>query len=502
MHQFNPIPPETEEIELPHESGSEWDDPEPLNAPDDPLPYPLEALPFGIREATEEVLCFTQAPPALVACSALSALSLAGQGLANVRRDRGLDGPVSLYFLGIAESGERKSTLDGHFTSRIREWEQVTREAFAPALKEYAADLSSWEAERAGLLLKIKTKSNPMLRDQLRSHEKEKPQEPQYSQPLHMDSTPEALAWSLAHRWPSGAVLSSEAGLVLGSHAMSKDSVVRNLALLNILWDGGILKIDRRTSGRFTVQGARLTIGLATQAETIREFFEASRGLARGCGFLARFLIAFPKTTQGTRFWKDSPSNWPNLTHFQNRLIEMLEKTPTPDRERGLTLPLLRFNQKGQSAWIDIYNSIEAGLAPDKELSDIKDLASKSADNVARLGALFALYENRAEIDAAHVERASRIIVWHLYEGKRFFRTLAASEDQILAGKLDAWLIEQKRPEIAKREIQKSGPNRLRKKEVLDRILNILGGKNRIKILKQGHGETIVIHPVLLKGGE
>ncbi|EQD24414.1 MAG: hypothetical protein D084_Lepto4C00443G0001, partial [Leptospirillum sp. Group IV 'UBA BS'] len=59
----------------------------------------------------------------------LSALSLAGQGLANVRRGEGLEGPVSLYFLAIAESGERKTTIDGHFVQSIREWEQSELEA-------------------------------------------------------------------------------------------------------------------------------------------------------------------------------------------------------------------------------------------------------------------------------------------------------------------------------------------------------------------------------------
>jgi hypothetical protein len=33
-------------------------------------------------------------------------------------------------------------------------------------------------------------------------------------------------------------------------------------------------------------------LGLAVQPETVRAFFEDSRGLARGTGFAARFLIA------------------------------------------------------------------------------------------------------------------------------------------------------------------------------------------------------------------
>ena len=104
-------------------TGNEWPEPEPLNSPDDPLPYPLEALPDEIREAVEEVLCFAQSPPPLAACSALAALSLVGQGLADVRRTEGLTGPISLFFLTMADSGERKSSVDGHFMAGIREWE-------------------------------------------------------------------------------------------------------------------------------------------------------------------------------------------------------------------------------------------------------------------------------------------------------------------------------------------------------------------------------------------
>jgi hypothetical protein len=42
---------------------------------------------------------------------------------------------------------------------------------------------------------------------------------------------------------------------VLGAHAMGSDSVVRNLTLLNSLWDGGSVRIDRRTTESYTVQG-------------------------------------------------------------------------------------------------------------------------------------------------------------------------------------------------------------------------------------------------------
>jgi putative DNA primase/helicase len=40
-------------------------------------------------------------------------------------------------------------------------------------------------------------------------------------------------------------VLSAEAGAVFGAHGMGQDTILRNLALLNVLWDGGEIAIDR-----------------------------------------------------------------------------------------------------------------------------------------------------------------------------------------------------------------------------------------------------------------
>ena len=121
----------------------------------------------------------------------------------------------------------------------------------------------------------------------------------------------EALAFGLGKQWPSGGVVTAEGGSFFGSHGMGKDSVMRNLSLLNQLWDGISLTIDRRTTESYIVKGARLTMGLQVQAAALREFFDRSGALARGIGFLARFLLAWPESTQGSRPFTEAPANWP-----------------------------------------------------------------------------------------------------------------------------------------------------------------------------------------------
>ena len=89
---------------------ADWPEPEPLGEALEGEPYPDDALPGILGDAVRQAQAFVQAPMALVACSALAALSVAVQGLVDVRRDHHLVGPVSLYLLALADSGERKDT--------------------------------------------------------------------------------------------------------------------------------------------------------------------------------------------------------------------------------------------------------------------------------------------------------------------------------------------------------------------------------------------------------
>jgi putative DNA primase/helicase len=260
-----------------------WVEPQSLAVKVEPEPYPLDALPDTVRAAVFEVQRFTKAPIPLVASSSLAALSLAIQAHADAKRAEKLHGPVGLFLLTIADSGERKSTCDGFFMKAIRDYDARQADAAKPILKNYKAAIESWEAERDGIIVAIKQaaktakpvngKDIRVLRAELAEHQHQQAEPPRIPRLIYADATPEALAYGLAHYWPSGGVVSAEGGLVFGSHGMGKDSIMRNLAMLNQLWDGNHLIIDRRTTESFTVKGVRLTMALQVQEPTLREFF-------------------------------------------------------------------------------------------------------------------------------------------------------------------------------------------------------------------------------------
>ena len=133
-----------------------WPEPQPLTARVEPEDYPLDALPGAIQQAVQEVAGFVKAPIAMVASSALAAVSLATQAHADVKRADKLHGPVGLFLITIAGSGERKSTCDGFFAKPIRDFEAAQAEAAKPLQTDYKAALEAWDAKRGGELYDVR----------------------------------------------------------------------------------------------------------------------------------------------------------------------------------------------------------------------------------------------------------------------------------------------------------------------------------------------------------
>ncbi|OAI16562.1 hypothetical protein A1359_07910 [Methylomonas lenta] len=484
-----------------------WQRPQSLTAKIEALPYPLDALPTTIREAVTEVHDFVKCPVSLVACSALAALSLSIQAHVDVRRANKLHGPAGLFMLSIAESGERKSTCDSFFTSEIRKYETEQAEASAPKIMEYFSEFAAWNAEKEGLLAAIrdsgkKGNSTQALREDLLELETQEPKAPRVPRLILGDETPEALSWSLAKKWPSSGVVSSEAGTVLGSHGIGTDSAMRNLALLNTLWDGGELSIGRKTSESFTVRGARLTVALQIQESTLKSFFDKSSGLARGTGFLARFLVAWPDSTQGSRSFTEAPDSWPKLEIFNQRIAEIL-KMDVPITAGGWLVPaMMEFTPDAKRLWIMFHDSLEAQLSAGGKLYDVRDVASKAADNAARLAALFQVFQHGKDsaIEADSFLAASKIVAWHLHESRRFFGELALPVELANAARLDSWLVEYCRRErthlVGKSDCMQYGP--LRTKKLLDEAITELCELDRLIVHKNGKRITLKVNPALL----
>ena len=215
---------------------------------------------------------------------------------------------------------------------------------------------------------------------------------------------------------------------------------------------------------------------------------------------MARFLISVPQSTQGTRLFRDEPDTWPALEKFNDRLKALLsDELPITEKCR-LEPCLMTFPPEVKTLWVSQYNAIEKALGNGGKLEDINDMASKAADNIARLAALLHYFEHgKTPICADCLDRAAVIVLWHLNEAKRFFNDIATPPEQIRLKKLDNWLIGKAQNErthgMRQNHILQYGP--IRKSEQLNEALETLQELDRIRIDRSGSAKLVIINPKL-----
>lgn len=118
-------------------------------------PFPVYALPPGLRDAVLEVHANVKAPIEIAVASALGALSLACQDQFDVRRPNGLVSPCSLSLITMADSGDRKTSCDKLFMRSIKDVE-LDAELAAPGEHEkHEADLLVWTLQAKAIEKKL-----------------------------------------------------------------------------------------------------------------------------------------------------------------------------------------------------------------------------------------------------------------------------------------------------------------------------------------------------------
>lgn len=484
-----------------------WPRLQPLTEDIEPIPYPIDALPGRIRDAVEQVADEVQAPLALIACSALAVISVAAQGQVDVQRAPHLRSPTSLFLLVIADSGERKSASDKRMTEALLQYERAALARATPALKRHRAETMAWDARCEGVLQQIRraAKDNGAtqhLEARLLEMEQTRPQPPRVPRLVYSDVTPEGLTYGLAKHWPSAGILSNEAGIVFGSHGMSGESVMRNLAQVNTLWDGGKIRVDRRTSDSYVVDGARLTMGLMVQEQTLRRFFDQNLTLARGSGFLARFLVACPDSKMGTRLYREPNPDAIGMRGFNERLSEILAM-PLPVDENGLLSPrIVNLSPAARRLWIAYYNLTESQIGVTGDLHEIRDVVGKAAENAARIAGLLHFFGGaQGDIDEDTMERACRISAWHLNESRRLFTSIELPREVSDALRLTQWLqrhCSARRSNAERRsEIQRRVHGDLRNRNRFKAAIDLLIRRGHIRALPPPHQTLLELHPTL-----
>lgn len=482
-----------------------YTDPEAL-----PEPFPLEVLPVDIKGAIEEVEKITKAPIPLIFASSMSVISATVQGLVNATYPT-LNGnksvPCSLFFLTLADSGERKSTVDSYFKKPIINWEKEMVKEYEVEMKNFKGAKKVWDTRTKILENQMQKSSNPnssQIDSDFTTHYQNEPSKPTKRKLIIMDATTEAFMKEL-QSYPVKAQLSSEGGTIFGSNAMGAENIMKTLSQYNELWDGNGIQRDRiAEEANVSVGEVRVTLGVAVQPSVFDQFMVNTKKLGKGSGFLARFLLSRPISTKGTRFIDISRQKieTPYLQNYNERISQLLNfGIRFNNDDKIFQCNDILMSREAEILWEDFYNRIEEQQDEGGNYNHISGFASKSSEHLVRLATCLHIFCDKTGqnslIDEDIMNSAIEIMYWYIREQKRFDNKSTESELltdlKYLLGKIQDHCDENDLTVADSSFRGKTSYTYAGGKEKYRRLLSTLENLKCIRLFKRGKGKKLYI---------
>lgn len=462
----------------------------PLQRPlPEPVVFPKQAL-MGLKAATDAIHEAVQAPYALCANSILAATCLAVQAHADIQMPVGSPRPLSLYFLTIASSGERKSTADGMALTSIKDKEARLTEERQKLLPAWRNSLDIWTKQRHKI---INSNGKQYSIDAKRvdldalGHE---PKEPLKALLTFPEPTYSGLHKYLERGQASVGVLSAEGGQFIGGHAMNQENKMETAAGFNSFWDGEPLKRIRSGDGDSALYGRRLSLHLMVQPETSLKM-TTDRQL-EDQGFLARFLICYPTSTQGTRVCREQSAGSIEAMHdFNDRLGIILNTKPSlkEGEDNQLEPRVLFLSPKANRLWIKFDGHLEKHRGTNGNFSRIAGLANKLPEHAARIAGVLSLYDdlNCNEVTAEHMKSGIELAQYYAQEALRLKDMQSIDKELDLAQRLFNWLKEKKYKTVPLQDIYQLAPiSEIRNAKRARAIMKALEDHNYVSFIQDG----------------
>jgi hypothetical protein len=323
--------------------------------------------------------------------TALSAMSSACQGIANVELPTGYRVPLSLYILIIALSGERKTAVENAFFLEIKKIERELLDKHQKDIEDYKRRIHNWslhERELGKLLARAASKCEETKSIEARQIDlyDRKPISPPTPRFIYKDITPNALAHSLYKNISLACLVSSESGDLFNGKAMQE------LGIYNEIWSGSSVTVDRKSSDDFSITNPRLTLALMIQPDILYRFLKKRGSEAIEGGFLSRFLVINPNSYIGLRVGENSPPNKEIINNFHGRMRQMMQQSIDIEINNR-NQKLLQFTPNAKEKWRNIAMSIEKNMEQHGFYHHANGHGSKLMDNISRLAGIIHTFE-------------------------------------------------------------------------------------------------------------
>lgn len=354
---------------------SSWEEPLPF-VKHNVVPFPIDALPEGIREYVAALSESLQTPIDMAGCAVLSVIATCIQGKYVIQGKADWSEPLNIYITEIAPPSERKSSIQHAIVKPLSAYENnynIMNAASVEASRMRTRILNRKQKAVEENFSKGKATQEDVDRisNEIAEHHEKKP--------LRLfadDITPEKLVSILSENNGRMALLSSEAG-IFDTLAGAYSKAV-NIDVMLKGYSGDMILVDRIGRDSASVLHPTLTILLMAQPSVISTVL--SNDNFRGRGLTARFLYSMPKSFVGERQYRSDPVPDSLYEAYERRIVNMLEDFEKESPEVITLSPeadvlLERFAQ-----------DLEPKLV--REYAEIADWCGKLVGNVLRIAGL------------------------------------------------------------------------------------------------------------------
>lgn len=305
---------------------------------------------------------------------------------------------------------------------------------------------------------------------------------------LASDPTVEGLCKLLHAGLPSIGVFSAEGGRFLGGHGMSDDAALRTAAGLSLFWDGSPVDRVRSGDGASKLFGRRVALHLMAQPRAT--FAWLSNPVLRDQGLFSRCLVAYPTSTAGTRMFRNEKADeTPAAAAYVNRMSALLSGNWPINEFFELTPQHMGIGGAARSLWIEMSDQIEKSISG--ELKPIRALASKAAEHMARIAAVFTMIENpnATTVTEDGMQGGAVMTEFYLGEALRLAGVQPLHEKSDQASLLWGWLAQRGKRHISLPELVQFGPAKLRKAESMRSVMDVLTDHYMVRKVPDGFVE-------------
>lgn len=468
-------------------------------------PFPIDALPLIMQNTINFLQDGGKVSSVLAVNAVLAAVSLACHSHINVLNPYTCtEEHCALNILTLADSGTGKSSVSKQVMKPFDAFRAELAKSHFVKLAVWRENYVVWKTKQKALESKLrdaikKDQCTDEAQTTLKSHASVEPVKPMLPTLVYNDTSLAALIAGLSG-YPCAGLISDEASNFFDPRL--KD----NLAFFNKAWDGDMYEHNRHHRATQSFKPT-LTVSLMLQPSLFFDYMKKDGDKALKSGFLSRFLFSniIPNNTLSSCMmshhyrpdtaYRDESA----LTCFHNLIDKLLGQQLKKINSGEGKKKVLKLSPEAEVHWENMREHWLTYTLPGCVWSYIKPMVLKASTNALRIAALLNYVANQEEdiISLNVISQASAIMTWYLNHTAAWFYQFTdeykfQQDVQVLTQWIQYKFMSTNGLPFKKNDVIKYGPNKFRRSERLEPLLNAIMSTNAFAYIVKSHANPAI----------